>query len=224
MPHMAAVMRALWAGSSSNLRQALPGTCYSFAAALYCQDTRRISIGSQQQLEAWVAAADAGMRLLPLLRQLDARWRQQQDLQPAVQEAAVLTSRRLLRMILVGSTGAWASALQSGSALAADARAGLAEQLAQLHSRSCRLLHWLAAEDNRAVLPNSGSAQDWHLLQQCICAQFDAADHLAPQGRGPSQPGHVRWAHTGFCECGVCIDSVATVCDSQGCCKTVPSN
>ena len=197
VPHMKAVIQALWAGSSSELQQVLPATCLSFASALYHQDAWRTSIGSQQQLEAWVAAADAGMQLLPLLHQLDASWRRQQHLEPAMQSAALTTARLLLRMLHVGSFGAWEWAIVYGSALAVDVRASLAAQVAQVHSRSCRLLHWLAAGGHRALLPDQGSADDWEVLQELMCRQLDAADHLAPQAEDSSQHRHARWAHNG---------------------------
>jgi hypothetical protein len=47
VPHMPAVVQALWAGGSSELQQVLPGTCLSFASALYHQDAWRTIIGNQ---------------------------------------------------------------------------------------------------------------------------------------------------------------------------------
>ena len=196
VPHMAAVIQALAAGSSSSSesQQALHSTCYLFADALFQQDKWRTSIGSQQQLEAWAASLDAGMQLLPLLRQLDGSWRQQGDLSAVrLHTAALMAARMVLRMLHVGSTGAWVWAVKSGNALRADARASLAAQLAQLHSRS-RLLHWLAAGDNRTVLRGEGSAAEWDLLQELLCRQLAAAASLLPEGQDSRQPGHARWA------------------------------
>jgi hypothetical protein len=76
-----------------------------------------------------------------------------------------------------------------------DVRASLAAQLAQVHSRRCRLLHWLAAGGHRALLPDEGSADDWEGLQELMCRQLDAADHLVPQAEDSSQHRHARWAH-----------------------------
>jgi hypothetical protein len=131
------------------------------------------------------------MQLLPLLCQLDASWRQQ-DLEPALQSAALSTARLVLKMLHVGSTGAWVWTVASGSTLTLDSRASLAAQLAQLNGRTCRLVHWLAAGGHRALLPDEGSADDWEVLQELVCRQLDAVDHLAPQEEDSSQHKHAR--------------------------------
>ena len=155
----------------------------------------------------WAAAADAGMRLLPLLGQLDASWQEREDLGPAaVQGAAQAIATLLCRMLFVGSAGAWAWACRPGSAaLTADARDSLAAQLAQLHSRGCRLLHWLAAGDNRAMLPSIDT--DWDLLQELLCRQFAAAASLwGEDGSSSQQHVHARWALN--CQCCACVQLV----------------
>ena len=195
VPHMAAAIQGMAAGTSRKLQQMLPAICYSFATAVQCQDMWSTSIGSQQQLEVWVAAADAGMRLLPLLRQLDASWHQRQDLRDDFQIVALMAARLVLRMLHVGSIGACKWALRPGSEPAACVRASLAAPLAQLHSRSCRLVHWLLAGGHRAMMPGGGSAADWDVLQELLCRQLDIAAGLSQEEEDSSQDRHARWAH-----------------------------
>jgi hypothetical protein len=69
----------------------------------------------------------------------------------------------------------------------------MAGQLAQLHSRSCRLLHWLAAGDNRALLPQRGSMGDWDMLEQSVGLLLAAVDDLELGPRDSSLQGPARW-------------------------------
>ena len=185
VPHLAAAIQAL-AAFSPGLQEDLASICHSVGALLSFAEARRGSITSQQQLEVWLAAGDAGLRLQPLLRQLDASWRQQ-DAPPICDDAAQATAQQVVKMLRSGSIAAWRWAESSGRAAAVDKRAGLAAQLAQLHSRGCRLLHWLAAVDNRAMLPGRGSLDDWMLMQESLSVVLSTVVFLQP-GRAGSQP------------------------------------
>jgi hypothetical protein len=186
VPHLAAAIQAL-AAFSPGLQEDLASICHSVGALLSFAEARRGSITSQQQLEVWLAAGDAGLRLQPLLRQLDASWRQQ-DAPPICDDAAQATAQQVVKMLRSGSIAAWRWAESSGRAAAVDKRAGLAAQLAQLHSRGCRLLHWLAAVDNRAMLPGRGSLDDWMLMQESLSVVLSTVVFLQPGSAGSQPP------------------------------------
>ena len=76
----------------------------------------------------------------------------------------------------------------------------MAGQLAQLQSRSCRLLHWLAAApDDCAVLPGRGSKEGCTDLQEYLSLLFCVLDALEGVGADPdpSQAAADRWAEAG---------------------------
>ena len=178
LPHMAAVVQAMSASSSIQQMQA---TCLSYAHVV-SQLSQRVAISSREQLGTLVAGVEAGLRLLPLLKQLDGS-SQQQGIGTGHSDFAY----ELLSMWKDGCFAAWTWADSSGSAEIGDARAGAAAQLAQLHRRSCRLLHWLAAEGNCAVLPCEGGVEDWMYLQESLSILFCAAGRLGWEEPQPGQ-------------------------------------
>ena len=98
----------------------------------------------------------------------------------------------------------------------------MAGQLAQLHSRSCRMLHWLeAAPDNCAVLPGRGSKEDCTDLQQNLSMLFCVIEALEWEGADPDsgQAAANRWA-----EAGRAWQYIAVLKGrSQGPCCTLPA-
>jgi hypothetical protein len=173
VPHMAAAAAALSAISGAS-QVVLAYTCSAYSYVLY----RLLScsaISGQQQLETWAAAADVGLRLLPLRRQLDVRW-QQQNVPAHLQRGAKSLAGSLLNVWSTGCYDALDWANRFSNTVAADARASLAGELAHLHGRSCRLLHWLAAADNRATLPGGGRTGGGRTGEPCrgVSACFSA--------------------------------------------------
>ena len=163
LPHLAALLQEL-ASSDAYSQHRLAVICNDIAAALGLLKARAFS-GPENldQLAAWAAAADAGLRLLPLLVQLGARWSQQQHdpLLPAeLQHNAFFQLPRGLLvdvwMRQVEPARLCASShlhqLAAGSPAAGQEQLPpVARQLWQLHSTSCRLIHWLAAEGAAAL-------------------------------------------------------------------------
>ncbi len=111
-------------------------------------DEQLSSISSNEQLLAWAEATDAALRLLPSLRQLHERCGRDPD-----QPAAVHLSQTLLRALCPAAAGhaAWLVAQQLRQPQQRVAR--LAHQLWALHTRTCRLLHFLAATKALWLLP-----------------------------------------------------------------------
>ena len=192
VPHMASAVVAVSAISSAS-QAMLAYTCSAYSHVL----SRLVEchgISSQQRLEVWAAAADAGLRLLPLLRQLDVKW-QQQDVPARLRGAAQDLISSLMHVWIEGCYGALDWANMFASTVAADVRASLAGELEQLHSRSCRLLQWLAAADNRAALPGEGSVEDWRILQRSVSILLSTVAVLEqPQGGQSGQHEAARWA------------------------------
>ena len=202
VPHLAAVLD--WLGrlpaGSTGLQQVQAFYCTAFTMLLSWRDELG-SFSSQQQLRAWAAAADAGLRLLPLLChwQLDASW-QQLDVRTVQQAPAGTVASSILGLWRDGCITAWSWADGSGSMASAEERASVAGQLAQLQSRSCRLLHWLAAApDDCAVLPGRGSKEGCTDLQENLSLLFCVIDALEGEGADPdpSQAAADRWAEAG---------------------------
>jgi hypothetical protein len=173
VPHLAAAIHSL-AAVSPGVQAELAVICHTFAALLSLAEMRRGSISSKQQLELWLAATDAGLRLQPLLRQLGACWRQQDA------PAAQATAQQMVRMLWNGSVEARVWVEASSCEATGHEQADLAAQLAQMHGRGCRLLHWLAAGDNHSALPDGASMGDWMVLQWSLSALFLALESLEP--------------------------------------------
>jgi hypothetical protein len=187
VPHLALVLRQLAADSCPQVN--LAGACAVYAAALILVDSWHGGICSWEELGAWAAAADAGLRLLPLLADLDARWRQ---LAPGDEPSgAQRGTARELSLQLVSAV--WQRAASAASvwvlgdgggepaaavAVASEAPAALSQQLWQLHSTACRMVLWLAA--HRSDM----NAQDWCFTLQALNLQAFVACTLADEATG----------------------------------------
>ena len=75
VPHMAHVLRQLAADSGGCSQECLGFVCQGYGLAVHLLHYEFGSMHSTAELEAWTAAAHEGLRLLPLLADLDARWR-----------------------------------------------------------------------------------------------------------------------------------------------------
>jgi hypothetical protein len=199
LPLHAAMVRALAVGSDCP-PQLLVTIVESWAMALviiaWAGGVRR-----GEQLAAWVAAMDAGMRLLPVLEELDASWRQLGTGGAFISRPAAQLAGFLLRELwLEGSRRTLAHAMPAGSVavphpLEPGQLAPLADQLWQLHSTGCRLLHWAAgatAGDGTvaAQLTVIGWVDALHALHVqmmvCLAAQNDAEQQSGqPSGTKP---------------------------------------
>lgn len=119
------------------------------------------SITNQAELACWAAAADAAVRLQPMLTRLHAL----SASNPIFSVASV--AHLLLMGVLVDGANAAAGYLDhlcnSHQPFAAG-DAQLARLMWQLHSRLCKLVHWLACGDNHAVLPFASAARGMQLL------------------------------------------------------------
>jgi hypothetical protein len=149
MPRMARVLHQLAADSSGCSQPHLAGACAGYVSALQLVNLAHGGIRSWDELGAWAAAADAGLRLLPLLADLDAHWRQ---LAPSTQPRGALRQEaaQLSAVLVAALWEHWAqSAYEWADAVFSDAAAPmptapLLQQLWQLHSTACRLVHHLA--------------------------------------------------------------------------------
>ncbi len=100
---------------------------------------------SAAQLTAWAAAAEASMRLQPVLVQLDAALQQLPDDSPERQAMRLLACQLVC---VLSSCPALLEGGSSGSSAAADpATAALRRQLCQTHLAGCRLAHWLSQQE-----------------------------------------------------------------------------
>ena len=188
VPNVALVLRQLAAGGSSACTQdRLAGAFAGYAAALQLVGSRQGGIRSWDELGAWAAAADAELRLLPLLADLDARWR---HLAPAEQPCELLrTAPCELSLQLVSAV--WQRAASAASvwvigdgvdepaaAIASEAPAALSQRLWQLHSTACRMVLWLAARSSDMYV------QDWCFRLQALNLQAFVACTLADEATG----------------------------------------
>lgn len=136
--------------------------CRNYSAAVRLV-TEYGGTDSWEQLAPWAAAADAAVRLAPLLLQLgDCGCREGSSLQPERQSGPHLqasrmwtdvwheAARRLFDWLAVSGSGGRSRRPPEGWGQAEFS--ALAAQLWQLHSSGCRMLHWLAAQGSTAVL------------------------------------------------------------------------
>jgi hypothetical protein len=174
VPHMAALLQACAADMRQQSPLDLMGTMQRFQRCIWVLQHLG-PLHDTQRLADWAAAADAALRLLPLLARLQGdtsalaqppgRLLQQQPQQHDQQQAqqaqqaqwdmcgapdmAELLATQLLQAVWLRSSGLLAprpiSDCQVPGQPSLDAAAAL---LFQLHSSSCRLLHWLAAKDS----------------------------------------------------------------------------
>lgn len=145
VPHIAAAIRALVAGANarapdSSREQALVVTNYGYALAALPVELQ-LMLCSAAQLSTWAAAAQAGLRLQPLLLQLSAASQEFPASSPE-QVAAGQLAAQLLAVV-------WMCPFQEEGAAGSGAAAepepvALRHELLQAHLAGCRLVHWLA--------------------------------------------------------------------------------
>ena len=112
---------------------------------------------------AWAAAATAGLRLQPLLSQLDGAFQQMQPPHNVLQQAARLLSQQVLLLLLKPPLDALAGESAEEAAAAAWA------QLPHLHGLACRLCHWLAGGGVKLAGFGAPAASRWNWLQWSLC-------------------------------------------------------
>ena len=199
LPHLTAVLQEL-ASSDAYLQHQLAMVCNDVAASLSLLQAFRGPV-SLEQLTAWAAAADAGLRLLPALTQLGARWRQRRpdplltaELQHNASVAFPLSllldvwMRQAEKARLCASSHLHQLALGSSAAEHAQLPP-VARQLWQLHSTSCRLIHWLAREGAAALQLSSASWVDMVMGLQLQFLQSCAAFGSLPAENMAGYPG-----------------------------------
>ena len=163
LPRHAAMVRALGSDCDCPADLLAPMVVDNWRLALeLVRETGDIT--SREQLAAWVAAMEAGLQLQPLLQQLDTSWLQLSREQLADPKPAAKLAGFLLRHVWEdGARRAVAWAMPPGDGAAPGQLAPLARQLWQLHSTSCRLLHWAAAgrEEGGMAAAQLNAAGGW---------------------------------------------------------------
>ncbi len=99
---------------------------------------------SATQLAAWAAAAEAGLRLQPVLVQLDAALQQLPDGSPERQAVGRLAGQ--LMVAVCGPVPAMEASPSGGRAASEPATAAFGSQLLQAHLAGCRLAHRLSQQ------------------------------------------------------------------------------
>lgn len=187
LPHWAAVIEAA-AGDSELPLGDLATFVFCSRSAVDLLLDQAGTIDSPQQCADMAAAAEATARLQPLLLRLDADWQRIHptaapldagELTPPCEVAAILWQH-----IWYAGTNkcfTWAQSRAgpqwSGAALPAladpyDQPQSLPRLLWQLHSRSCRMLHWIASRRTHALVPDGGRSRDWRVTQQTLNLQL----------------------------------------------------
>jgi hypothetical protein len=185
VPHMAQVLQALSAEGAD--ADTLACLCQNYAATASLLDDGGSGLGgicSSSELAAWAAAADAGVRLLPLLAQWNADWQQlAADQAPAHPDAACNLAELLLHTLAVGGSHLADERVSGGGATQAAAAGGkpqptpayLAKQLCRVHKSTCSLVHWLRVEGNPALMPGCFDTDLWFQLLEALHSQLRAA-------------------------------------------------
>lgn len=153
----------------------------------------------------WAAAVEATLRVLPTLvacAQQPAAGSQWAEGVPVLRECCerTLTSLRgALSSSLAHWTqrllAAWQPAAEAAGPSPAAAAGGfepgqLANELWQLHSTSCRALHWLAADRRRLASVNlQDSPRNWQFLLDALCSQLLACHVQMQRAWGGSRGG-----------------------------------
>jgi hypothetical protein len=128
-------------------------------------------IGTAAQLEAWTAALDSGLRLAPVLADLELRWRQLSLPLPGMAEGARSLSNSIALLwtnYLLAALAYVSRQFAAGSAVSRNEQ----RLLWQIHSTSCRLVHWAAAaasEEQRQALSMLCSVE---LQLTCLAKSF----------------------------------------------------
>ena len=202
MPQIARALRqvAREAEGSGNqqLQHELPVVCIAARNALQAASLP-CPFSSGSEVAEWCAAADAGLRLLPLLWQLQQAWQLQPP--PCLPASGGISGQDAATSLANACLGVWANYLhplaifQCGEsqtpARSLQAGAAAAEPMWQLHSTACRLVHWWAslpggAQRLETVL--SGWQMSGVEVALChtvrlaadLCKMADAAFDLAP--------------------------------------------
>lgn len=132
------------------------------------------------QVEVWAAAATASVRALPALHQLLQRgWLAEAAPLGVACGTAQTAARCLLSCVLLRPPTIEQLCMPSGSAEAALGVERMAHAMWAAHSANCRLLHWLAADRQRARLREvfGGQVEEavlWAALLDMLEAEFTA--------------------------------------------------
>jgi hypothetical protein len=201
VPHAAACSQAL-AVDGECPRSTVAAVCCNLGFALRLLERLRMSKATPAQLEAWAAAAEAGVRLQPLLARLhseaaeaglrlqplqaqlhsEAAEEQQQQQQQQQQQLFAALSLQLINNLWCG--------MPDTRGTEPDGAAALGRRLWQLHSASCQLLHWLAADSGRCLAAFSTmGAREWQVLSHALDIRFGAACNLLRLDPGSSPVG-----------------------------------
>ena len=132
----------------------LDAACNNIASALFLLAVLERQPASAEQLTSWVAAATAGLRLQPLLLQLDSKFQHMQrepgDTRPVADGAWRLSSMvmmRLWRNMLACELQAAFQPPPTGR----EELTQLAASLAEMHSAACRLAHFMVGRGSAAL-------------------------------------------------------------------------
>jgi hypothetical protein len=163
VPHMALVLPRLPADDPADL-QDVAALCVHYARvlAMVVAAAATPAVSSEEELTVWVKAADAALRMLPCLDRLAPRC-------PAGSRgrAGILS---LAATLLEGFWMLGGVSCENWRPSAAPAPQTTDQQWA-LHSRSCRMVHWLAAEPGRACrLPWDLGPRRWSQLRDGLHA------------------------------------------------------
>jgi hypothetical protein len=156
MPQIARALRQVAgeAEGSGNqqLQHELPVVCIAAGNALQAASLP-CAFSSGSEVAEWCAAAEAGLRLLPLLWQLQQAWQLQPP--PCLPASGGMSGPDAATTLANACLGVWANYLhplaifQCGEsqtpARSLQAGAAAAEPMWQLHSTACRLVHWWAS-------------------------------------------------------------------------------
>lgn len=161
------------AASDADYCRALAGICVEVRnMLLVCPWSTAGQPVSAWACSAWAEAVTAGLRLQPLLSQLDVVFRQHSN--SGVQQAAQQLSLRLYCMSMDGVPGL----VEAPDEAAKQASAAALPQLLQLHSVACRMIHSLAGSGASLAAYETLTNQELHGLLFGLDRIFQAALHL----------------------------------------------
>ena len=178
IPYMASTLRAVAADLPATAGRIVDLSAWYGAALSLLSPAGSVptfSIGSWEQLAAWAAAADAGLRLLPLLA----------GSSTGLRERSPSTNLGTPILVFLGCVGA-ASALEWCSERCPPQASfeALACQLWQLHSSAARLVHLLAGSSPLAREIQEGwSLVSCELLHHTFAAAGALLTDTGPQSR-----------------------------------------
>lgn len=182
VPRLAAIVRAL-AEVPTASPGVLQGACSNVAAALCLLVVLYKQSPSAAQLASWAAAAAAGVRLQPLLLQLDERFQRVQQ-RPAAGGSEAAGAQRLSRVLLAWLWRSKPAFGQPPASTSTEEWEQLAASLAELHSAGCRLVHFMVSRGSPALAGrlSDDPADDWSehsvALTLIHCEMYDAHAQL----------------------------------------------